>query len=194
MPAQEKEIYTAADCSETAYTAPISNKVIVVSRAVLPNDLPGQLFCCTGEGVTNPHVIDKTVFAVSLSTGEHHRFGRSDVIGTLKPELLPDEAKLCFSQIRPEGADDVNAPEYSGYCYLKDGRYSTGVQLRDAKEAAAYMRMQAAYQNRVRLCDRDDFTVAETTEGRLIHPSREEWAAFRQGGAQPEQKGGMTMI
>jgi hypothetical protein len=192
MSAQETDRYTAADCLETSHTAPLSNKVIAVCGAILPNDHPGRLFFCTGEGVTNPHIIDRAVFAVSLSTGEHRRFGRGDVVGALKPELLPDEARLCLSQIRPGGARDAQNPEYSGYCFLADGRYSAGVWLRDAEEAAEFMKMQAPYQRRVLICDRDDFAVAEMIKGELIHPSREESETLRQDTA-PERTGGMTM-
>jgi hypothetical protein len=128
---------------------------------------------------------------VSLSTGDHCRWNRGDVVGVLRPELLPDEARLTLSQIRPGGARDVKDPEYSGYCFLENGRYSAGVWLRDAKEAVEYMEMQSSYQYRVLLTDRDDFAVAEVVKGELVYPTREELDALRQEGQ--EQTGGMTM-
>ena len=52
--------------------------------------------------------------------------------------------------------------------------------------------MQAPYQHRVHICDRDDFTVMDMVKGELVYPSREEIEAFRQRG-EPEQTGGMKM-
>ena len=192
MPSQGKERYTAADCEETGYAMPLNGKVIVVKTDVLPADHPGQLFLCTGGFGANPNPNGRSVFAVSLSTGEHSRWYRNDVVGTLKPELLSDEAKLYLSQIRPSGASDIVNPDFSGYCFLENGRYSAGVWLRDAKEAVEYMAMQAPYQHRVLLCDRNDFTVAEMIKGELIYPSQEELEALRQD-TEPGQMGGMTM-
>jgi len=190
---RENERYTAADCSETGYGMSIDGKVIVVGTSVLPDHHPGQLFYCTGGFGANPNPSGRSVFAVSLSTGEHCRWYRNDVLGVLKPELLPDSARLYLSQIRPGGARDVQNPEYSGYCFLTDGRYSAGVWLRDAREAVEFMEMQAPYQHRVLICDRDDFAVMEMVDGELIYPAREELEALRQSGAEPEQTGGMTM-
>jgi len=192
MPVLEKEQYNACDCDDTGYTSQLSNKVIVVNHTMLPGEHPGQLFFCSGEGVTNPHIIDKTVFAISLSTGEHHRFGRSDVIGALKPELMPDDARMHLSQIRPSGAADFDSPDFSGYCFLEDGRYCTGVWLRDAQEAVEFAAMQAPYQHRVMICDRDDFSVMEMTGGNLAHISQKVWDAYEQGGA-GLGRGGMSM-
>ena len=182
--------YGAKDCEQTGYAMPLGNKVIVVRADVLPADHPNQLFLCTGGFGANPNPSGRAVFAVSLSTGEHCRWNRGDVVGTLKPELLPDEAKLYLSQIRPNGATDVKDPQYSGYCYLEDGRYSAGVWLRDPEEAVEYAAMQAPYQHRVQITDRDDFTVAEIQDGKLLHPSPLD--GFDDFGEQG-QTGGMTM-
>jgi hypothetical protein len=193
MPINEGHPYNAVDCNDTVYTAPLSGKVIVANCAILPNDHPGQLFYCSREGITNEFIIDKTVFAISLSTGEHHRFGRSDIIGTLKPELLHDEAKLHLSQIRPDGAPESENPEYCGYCFLGNGLYSNGVWLRDPEEAVEFAEMQAPYQHRVMICDRDDISVMDMKNGEPIHISRAVWDAYLQRNEKPEQTGGMIM-
>lgn len=115
---------------------------------------------------------------------------RRDVTGTLKPELLPDEEKLMLSQIRPAGAKDLsgNEPVYSGYSFLRDGRYASGVWLCSPQEVSDYVEMQKPYQHRVLICDRDDFAVMEVMDGELIYPDEQALAEFRQG-----QGGGMTM-
>ena len=123
---RENERYTAADCSETGYGMSIDGKVIVVGASVLPDHHPGQLFYCTGGFGANPNPSGRSVFAVSLSTGEHCRWYRNDVLGVLKPELLPDSARLYLSQIRPGGARDVQNPEYSGG-WLSINLHSRGI-------------------------------------------------------------------
>jgi len=125
-------VYTSSDC---VITTPLAGRLIVARHANLPKDHSSQLFYCSGESVTSLQINDHTVYAISLSTGEHHQFGRNNIVGALKPELLPDDARLYLSQIRPDGECSVGNPEYCGYCFLKGGRYSAGVWLRDADEA-----------------------------------------------------------
>lgn len=189
----EPVTYTADDCSETGCAMSIKNKVIVVKAELLPENHPGQLFLCTGGFGAEANPNGRSVFAVSLSTGEHCRWYRGDVIGPLKPELLPDDAKMYLSQIRPGGAREAKDPEYTGYCILEDGRYGSGAWLQNARETVEYMEMQALYQHKVLICDRDDFAVAEMVKGKLIYPTWEALEAFRQSGAEPGQTGGMTM-
>lgn len=186
------KLYTKQDCDQTGLAFSLKNKIVVLSKAALPDDHPGQLFFCTGGNGANPNPIGRTVFLVSLSTGEQSRFRRSDVIGTLKPELLSDEARLQLSQIRPSGALDLNRnePQYSGYCFLPDGRYSSGVWLCSPEEVRDYIEIQKPYQHHVLICDRDDFAVMEIMEGKLVYPDAQALEEF-----QKEQKpdGGLTM-
>ena len=179
--------YTEMDCDQTGEGCSLKGKVVVVNKAA---SLPGQLFfCMEGDGAgENP--AERNVSLVSLSNGESFRVRRRDVVGTLKPELLPDDAKLMLSQIRPAGAKDLagNEPEFSGYSFLPDGRYAAGVWLCTPEEVMAYVEMQKPYQHRVLICDRDDFTVMEVIDGELIYPDAQALANFQQ-----EQGGGMAM-
>lgn len=179
--------FTQHDCDQTGYGFSLKGKVVVLPNSVLPDDHPGQLFFCTGGNGANPNPIGRSVFLVSLSTGEQCRFWRNDIIGTLKPELLPEEAKLQLSQIRPENALRLedNEPLYSGYSFLPDGRYAAGVWLCSPQEVLDYVEMQKPYQHRVLICDRDDFAVMEVVNGQVVFPSPEQMEEFRQ-----EQKGG----
>ena len=190
--AEERTLYEPAHCAETGYGMPIGGRVIVISPRALPDDHPGQLFFCTGGFGANPNPSGRSVFAVSLSTGEHCRWYRSDVLGTLKPELLPDSARLYLSQIRPGGGPSPEFPEFFGYSFLPDGRYSNSVPLKDAKEAVDYAHMQMPYQHRILVCDRNDNAVIEIMEGKLEHPSWEQMEQLMRGET-PEQTGGMTM-
>lgn len=188
------KLYTEQDCDQTGLAFSLKNKIVVLPKAALPDDHPGQLFFCTGGNGANPNPIGRTVFLVSLSTGEQSRFRRNDVIGTLKPELelLSDEARLQLSQIRPSGALDLNQnePQYSGYCFLPDGRYTSGVWLCSLGEVRDYIEIQKPYQHHVLICDRDDFAVMEIMEGKLVYPDAQALEEF-----QKEQKpdGGLTM-
>lgn len=190
---EERALYGADECSELGYHMPIGNKVIVVRTGSLPNEHPGQLFFCTGGFGSKPNPSGRSVFAVSLSTGEHCRWYRSDVVGTLKPELLPDSAKLYLSQIRPNGNPAPADAEFFGYCFLKDGRYSSDVPLNGTKEAVDFAHMQMPYQHRILVCDRNDNAVTEITDGKLEFPSWEQMERLLREADTPEQTGGMTM-
>lgn len=188
----EKMLFTQNDCLQTGYDISIDGKVIIIKASVLPEGFrqaKHQLYFCTGGNGSNPNPIGRSVFTVSLEEGEKIRWNRSDVLGTLKPELLSDHARLQLSQIRPNGALDLksNESQYSGYCFLSDGRYTSGVGLCSAKEVQDYIEMQKDYQHRLMICDRDDFCVFEMIDGNLLHPSPESVEAFRK--EQQEQCG-----
>lgn len=193
-----KQLYTETDCIETDcietdFNCSISGKIVVLDRSVLPQYYPSQLFYCAGGNGANANPIDHLVTMVSLSDGEFSRWKRSDVVGVLKPELLPDSAKLQLSQIRPGKGLDLNSnePKYSGYSFLPDGRYASGIWLCNKKEVIDYVEMQKPYQHRIMICDRDDFCVLEMHEQKLIYPTAEELQSF--SFLEPEQSGGMQM-
>lgn len=172
--------YTPQDCDQIGYGISLKNKVVVLPRSVLPEDHLGQLFFCIGGNGANPNPIGQFVFLVSLATGEQCRFRRSDVVGTLKPELLPDDARLQLSQIRPSDANNLSnhEPLYSGYSFLEDGRYASGVWLCSPEEVWNYVEMQKPYQHRVLICDREDFAVMEIQKGQIIYPDKQTMEEF----------------
>lgn len=173
----------------------IRDKVVVVREEALSPEYPCQLFYCTGGNGSNPNPLGRSVFLVSLDTSETHRFWRTDVIGILKPELLPDSARLHLSQLRPANALDLktHAPEYSGYCFLEDGRYASGVWLCSPKEAMDYVEMQKPYQHRIMLCDREDLCVLEMVRGAFLYPTPKEMETLLREKSEPEQDGIIRM-
>jgi hypothetical protein len=190
----EKELFTQEDCLQTGYDISVDGKVIVLHPSALPEGFrqaKHQVYFCTGGNGSNPNPIGRSVFTVSLAGGEKIRWNRSDVLGILKPELLPEYARLQLSQIRPIGALDLkgNEPQFSGYCYLPDGRYTSGVWLCSSKEVQDYIEMQKDYQHRIMICDRDDFCVFEMVEGKVIYPTQEILDAHRDG----QEPGGMDL-
>lgn len=191
----EKTLYTQEDCLQTGYDISIDGKVIVLKASALPEGLRQakyQLYFCTGGNGSYPNPIGSSIFTVSLAEGEKIRWNRSDVLGILKPELLPEYARLQLSQIRPGGALDLkyHEPQYSGYCFLPDGRYTSGVGLCSAKEVRDYIEMQRNYQHRVMICDREDFCVFEMIAGQIVHPSPEIVEAFLK---EQQEQGGMEL-
>ncbi len=175
--------FSAQDCDQTGFAFSLKGKVVVLSQTVLPEDHPGQLFFCTGGNGANANPMGRSVFLVSLSTGEPCRFFRSDVVGPLRPGLLPDDARLQLSQIRPSGALDLSThePQYSGYSFLEDGRYAAGVWLCSPQEVRDYVEMQKPYQHRVLICDRDDFAVMEVINGQMIYPDKQALEELKSG-------------
>lgn len=188
---ETKHLYTKADCVETGYDCFIKGRVVVLDKKVLPQGDGNQLFyCVSGEGA-NVNPTGQSVFLLDLTNGVFGRWKRSDVVGMLKPELLPDSAKLQLSQLRPEGALDVGEHEarYSGYSFLPDGRYASGVWLCTEQEVVDYIEMQMRYQYRIMICDRNDFCVFEMQEQKVIYPTKQEIAElFSQ-----DHPGGQTM-
>jgi hypothetical protein len=177
----DEEPYTAADCAETVDSAPLTGKVVAVKPENLPGHHPGQLFLCTGEAATNPPMINKLILTVSLDNGESYRWERRELIGALKPERLPNHARLMLSQIKP-CLDRLKqeGEHYTGYCFLPNGRYSSGVRLVGSAEALTYAETQAPYQSRILICDHNDYGVLEYRDGTLVYPTPEEQKAFGQ--------------
>ena len=98
-----KNAFTQEDCIETGYAMSIAGKVVVLKPSSLPperQDGAHQLYFCEGGNGSNPNPIGRSIFTVSLADGERARWNRGDVLGILKPELLPDSARLHLSQIR----------------------------------------------------------------------------------------------
>lgn len=108
---ENTKIFTHEDCSETGYAMSIDGKVIVIGLLALPeNDRNGenQLYYCEGGNGSRSNPIGRSVFTVSLSDGEKVRWNRSDVVGVLKSELIPEWAKEHLPQEQAENAPQMN--------------------------------------------------------------------------------------
>ncbi len=95
--------FTHEDCSETGYAMSIEGKVIVISLSALPEQYQtgeDQIYYCDGGNGSRPNPIGRSIFGTSLYDGVKTRWNRSDVVGVLKPELLPDWAKDTMEQIQ----------------------------------------------------------------------------------------------
>lgn len=191
----EKILLTQAECLRTGYDMDIGGKVIVLRPSTLPEhcrEAKFQLYFCTGGNGSKANPSERSVFAVSLQDGERVRWYRGDVLGIAKPEILSEQERLQLSQIRPPGALDLQTHEsqYSGYCFLQDGRYTSGVWLCSPQEVWDYIEMQKDYQHRIMICDRDDFCVFEMVEGKVTYPTQEAIETHRRA---QKQNGSMEL-
>ena len=178
----EKSRYGPEDCVRTGTGMFIAGFVVVIDPDALPEDQRGvrQLLFCEGGAGSFPNAADDAVRAVSLADGECVSRKRGELLGLLKPELLPDRARLQLSQIRPLDSEVPKEPEFFGYCFLPDGRYASGVPLANDLEVREYIEIQSHYQHRLMICDREDCCVFEMRDGKLIFPTREAPDAQRQ--------------
>ena len=187
--------YTKEDCSRTGWGFPIEHEVVLLSEQAQQVSGHGQLGFCLGGDAAREKGEHGGVFLASLEDGECFSCDRREVEGILKRELLTEEARLQISQIHPAGTPD-SPREYTGYSFLKDGRYAAGVGLSGPAAVMAYIDMQGPYQHRILVCDRMDFTVLEMVEGRLVFvgtelyesPDEEEEREWEPAGEDEEMK------
>lgn len=183
-------VYTHEDCEQVGAQTDFYQKVVVCSGSNLARLPPGQLFLCVDREWKDRR--QTLIDCISLANGESYLCRREEMIGILKPGLLPDEAKLHLSQICRHARRDFaeQSPLYSGYCFLEDGKYAAGVWLYSEQEVMDYIELQKRYQHRVLICDRDDFAVLELVEGKQVFPDEQMLRRFCQ---EHEADGGMTM-
>lgn len=162
---KNRKIYSVEDCevNPDGY----AGEVVVLN----PGSIIGQLAYCYG------YEKEQWLRLIGLyeeNTEEIVCRKEDEILGVLKPERLPDRARLILSQVRPEG--DFTGEEEEilcGYCFLADGAYRSGVWMHSLAEALAYVKMQAPYQHRVMLCDEEDYCILEMVEGKIVFPHKE---------------------
>ena len=174
----EKTLFQEGDCLQTGNSISLHGRVVILQPAALTEnckDAGNQLYYCTGGNGSHSNTIEEIVFAVSLRDGRPVRWKRNEILGIAKPEILSEQARMQLSKIRSDGALDlkIHEPQYSGYCFLPDGRYTSGVWLCSPGEVENYIDMQKDYQYRIMICDRDDFCIFEMVEGEIIFPTQE---------------------
>lgn len=162
--------YTEADCLLLPSKASLAGKVLVLDPAFLPKEERcglRQLAVCLEQAAEENN--GEGLLAVSLAHGEYERWSPRAVLGVLRPDLLPESAKLQLSQVHPGGFrfSPQRSPPFTGYCFLPDGRYTAGIGLGDEQEAAAYALLQSPYQHRLLICNSEALGVLEMIDGKL---------------------------
>ena len=96
---------TEADCTPITADDYIKGKLIVIKQDSLRHEYrmsTHQLKICAGGFGSHARSRGSACFCVDLYSGEHSRFEREDVLGTIPEEQLPKWAKLGLDRYRHE--------------------------------------------------------------------------------------------
>ena len=102
-------LFDQSHCSQDEQDRNYQNKVVVLSPNALVEECKtpdNQLFFATGGFGCHPDKMGRKVYGYFLNDGEHTHFNRSEIIGVLKDEFLPDWAKEELSEQTEETADE----------------------------------------------------------------------------------------
>lgn len=99
---------TADKCEPDRYDKCIEGKVIVIRAEVLRQEYQvstRQIQLCTGGFGAQANSRGSACFCTNLYNGKESRFERRDVLGELKPELMPEWAKEKLAEIQTKRAE-----------------------------------------------------------------------------------------
>ena len=94
---------TEADCTLITADDYVKGKLIVIKQDALRQEYrmsTHQLKICTGGFGSHARSRGSACFCVDLYSGQHSRFEREDVLGTVTEEQLPQWAKLGLERYR----------------------------------------------------------------------------------------------
>ena len=84
------------ECNAISYMDSIENKVVVIKGNILRPEFrhaSHQLMLCTGGFGSQPNARGRTCYCISLYDGKKTSYYRSDILGTMDKEMLPEWAK-----------------------------------------------------------------------------------------------------
>lgn len=96
------EMLTIDDCIPGSRSGVYEGELIVVRAEILQRDkrtADYQLHRATGGNGCNPHSHGQSVYSVNIYDGREMRYDRTDVLGIIKPERVPDWAKERIRQM-----------------------------------------------------------------------------------------------
>ena len=97
--------FTPEHCISNDYNESIENKVVVIRPECLRPEYrtaDKQLVLITGGFGAYANSRGRAVYTINLYSGKESRWNREDVLGTPKPEYMPDWAKEQLKQIQAE--------------------------------------------------------------------------------------------
>ncbi|RJE47876.1 hypothetical protein A7K50_01115 [Dehalobacter sp. MCB1] len=97
--------FTLKHCIPNDYKESIENKVVIIRPECLRHEYrtaDKQLVLVTGGFGAHGNSRGRAVYTVNLYSGKESRWNREDILGTLKPEYMPDWAKERLKQIQAE--------------------------------------------------------------------------------------------
>lgn len=97
--------FTMEHCIPDDYKESIENKVVVLCPESLRPEYrtaDRQLVLATGGFGSHANSRGRAVYTVNLYSGKESRWNRGDILGTVKPECMPDWARERVKQIQAE--------------------------------------------------------------------------------------------
>ena len=99
------EEITAKKCKAISYDDSIKDKVVVINGSHLRPEFrhaSRQLMLCTGGFGSEPHSRGRTCFCTCLYDGRQTSYYRSDILGIIEPEDLPEWAQKGLQEARAQ--------------------------------------------------------------------------------------------
>ena len=173
--------FTEKDCMQTEKEISIQNRVVVLPSKGITRALHRALFSVRISRKQKIPDIPLPIWFLYL-LGRHGTAGTGMWLVCCYQNCWGKRNDSSSPRSVHLGALDLHghSPEYSGYSFLPDGRYASGVWLANPEEVWSYVMMQKDYQYRILICDRDDFAVLEMLEGRMIFPDVQSLEQFQQ--------------
>ena len=94
---------TAEGCEVISYHDDLNGKIVVIKPEILRPEYrraTSQLQLCTGGFGASPNSRGTACYCTQLYSGKTSRFERSDILGTIAPEKLPEWAKHYLEIVR----------------------------------------------------------------------------------------------
>lgn len=100
---QELGLFEFSQCEQDDHVQDYTGKVVVIRPDVLKDKFKtpeDQLFLVSGGNGARPHAIGRKVYGKFLKDGEKTYYFRSEIMGVLRDEFLPEWAKEKLTEIQ----------------------------------------------------------------------------------------------
>ena len=107
---QDLGLFDASHCLPNDSEQDYRGKVVVIDPSIFKDEYKKpdcQLFLAEGGFGASPHARGRKVFGKFLDTGESTQYNRSDIIGVLKDECLPEWAADKLEELQPNKNEDI---------------------------------------------------------------------------------------
>lgn len=115
---QKLGLFDASHCSEDNDYA---GKLLILKPSVLKDEFKAsdyQLFYAESGFGCSPTASGRKVFGKFLKDGENTSFNRSDFLGVIKDECIPEWAAEKLAELNPLGDPEISALVYDVFCLL----------------------------------------------------------------------------
>ena len=109
--------FMASDCTPVTWEDSIENKVVVIKGNILRPEFRHanhQLMLCTGGFGAQANARGRTCYCISLFDGRQTSYYRSDVLGGIEPEKLPEWAKEGLAKANEIREQERKPPKERG--------------------------------------------------------------------------------